>query len=63
MKMTRKLRQWAIVLAICVPTTYAAIAVSVFRFRHPWMTETELLIAMPHALMFGTCTYSEWRTR
>lgn len=50
-------------LAIGVPTIYASIALAVFRFRHPWMTETELLIATPHALMFETCSYSEWRPR
>lgn len=29
---------------------YCCTACAVFRFRHPWLTETELILALPQAL-------------
>lgn len=43
-----------IAFALIVCAVYAFIAFAAFRFRHPWLTETELLRHLPEALTFGT---------
>lgn len=43
-----------IAFALIVLAVYAFIACAAFRFRHPWLTETDLLQHLPDALTFGT---------
>jgi len=38
---------WTVVLAV----VYVMYALSVYRFNHPWLTETQLFQAIPKALM------------
>ena len=33
---------------------YAVVVCAIFRFSHPWMTETELFLHVPEALSFQT---------
>ena len=61
--MKKSTTDWAIVAVVSIPALYVLVAAIEFRFRHPWMTGTEMLIATPHILTFGTCVYSEWRPR
>lgn len=62
-KRQRAIRQRATFAFTATLTIYLLVAILVFRFRHPWMTGTETLIAAPQILTFGTCVYSEWRPR
>lgn len=42
---------------------YVILALTVFSFRHPWMTQTENLLYIGRALTFGTVAYDEARPR
>jgi hypothetical protein len=35
----------------------------IFRFRHPWATDTELFLHIPNAFMLETIPYNEMRGR
>lgn len=47
--MTR--REWFIVFLMAL-ITYAAVCSGVYRFQHPELTDTQLLLDMPKALMW-----------
>ena len=42
---------------------YLIVASVVFRFRHPWMTETELIVHTIDALTFRSVPYHDARPR
>lgn len=54
-----KALRWTI--GVCV--AWLAISTTIFRFRHPWATETELFLHIPEALMLKKITYNEMRPR
>lgn len=42
---------------------YWGISSMVFSFRHPWATQTEILISFPKVITFGTVKYEDYRPR
>ena len=42
---------------------WLAISTMIFRFRHPWATETETFLHIPDAFMLRKVPYSEMRDR
>jgi hypothetical protein len=46
-------------LLLCL--LYASVAFVVFRFRHPWATETETIIHPRAVLTYEKVQTSEWR--
>ena len=48
---------------IVVLILWLAISCTVFRFRHPWATETETILNVHNALLFKKVSYDEMRPR
>lgn len=42
---------------------WLAISSAVFRFRHPWASETEVILHIPDAIMLRQVPYAEMRPR
>lgn len=59
-------REWAqlgVAAAILAVVLYCGVAMSVFGWRHPWMTDTERFIYTWRALTWQTVDYAEARPR
>ena len=50
-------------LAFILAIIWTAIGTMIFRFRHPWATETETFLHIPDAFMLRKIPYNEMRTR
>jgi hypothetical protein len=50
-------------VAIVVLFIWVWIATTVFRFRHPWATETEVVVHLLDAVTFQKLSYDEMRRR
>lgn len=45
-------RERLIARALIIAAIYITVIISSYRFRHPSMTETELFLNLPHALLW-----------
>ncbi len=50
-------------LVLAVAIVYVIVAVSVFQFRHSWMTQVEAFMHIPQALTFQSVDYETVRIR
>jgi hypothetical protein len=55
--------QVALYGVIVAALLWVVISSMIFRFRHPWATETETLLHIPDAFMLRKVPYSEMRDR
>jgi hypothetical protein len=55
--------QGALCGMVVVALLWMAICSLVFRFRHPWATETEVILHLPDAVMWREVPYDEMRPR
>lgn len=64
-QMTQKLNRFLnsnfCIRLIYVVAAYIIISLTVFRIRHAWMTDTELLLHLPNALVWDSVPYDEAR--
>lgn len=66
MNIKYQIKEWAQLIGVgvlIVGFLWICAATIVFRFRHPWATETESLLNIHHALMFDKLSYDEMRPR
>jgi hypothetical protein len=57
------LLQVALYGVIVAALLWVTISTMIFRFRHPWATETEIFLHIPDAFMLRKVPYSEMRDR
>ena len=62
-KWLRTVTEHLLSFAVYGAVAYLVVASVVFRFRHPWMTDTELIIHTIDALTFQTVPYHDARPR